>query len=135
MQYWYSKHINLGKLKKNTIFLIPVAPANSEIDINFFNLKRKRKLKFNSKINVLPILNSILLPDQVLNNPNNSFWLFSSSGNNYKRRGMILKKEGDKNSRSFHLISIRDLNKYIQELNNYFIDLFEKIKLQNDTTS
>jgi hypothetical protein len=129
-QYWLANRINLGKLKKYGLIVIPTTENDADAD-KFVSLKRRKKLKMKKAIEVKDITDLFIEPNEIIDLSAKSFWLYSTKRGSLKMQGIAFKLPGDNRKRSFFFISKKNFATFRKQTAISIFNILKDLDFQN----
>ena len=111
-KYWLSNTINLGKLKHLNMILFPLDFKEDEKKILVEITKGGKKIKMKKEIDIDAFSEVFKSPDEIIEESESAFWVYSTKRGSIKRKGMIMRQHGNKSSRKFYFISNKNFHAF-----------------------
>ena len=108
--HWFSKEINIGKLKKYNCFLTSIT-TDEKLAEEVINItKAGKRFRFKKRIDYEKFANNYLLPDELMDAQPGAFLVYRLRKETITLQGILMKNEEQKLKRSFMFCSVKNYN-------------------------
>lgn len=129
-KYWFSKRINIGKLKKYNCYLFPISYNEEEVK-DYFEVKRNGKyIRVRKNISFEKHMGRIISPDDIQQHASGQFMVYRFKNNQLYFQGMLIKSNDAKSKRSFIFCSTKNYNAFTKLINHKIFMSLRKVEFE-----